>query len=295
MAMGGAAKYFVIVRSEQELLEALDFAKSKRLPWYVVGEGSNLIVSDKGYKGAVIQNKILKFERKGRQITVGAGNNLLKTILKLNKLGLAGLEKMAGIPGTVGGAIYGSAGAYGVEIKDRIVRARVFDGKKFRNLNKKQCLFGYRESIFKKNKSWIITEVVLKMGAGERGKLLKTSREIIKLREKKYQPGLKCPGSFFKNVKLSDLSGKFRKIFLKKIPKEKIMYGKVPSGYLLEEIGARGMRQGSIFVAKHHANLIYNPNGGRAADVLRLARRLKGLVKKKFAITIEEEVQYLGF
>lgn len=294
--MGGAAKFFIEVQTEKELSEALRFAQRRRLSWYVVGGGSNLIVSDKGYRGVVIVNQIREFHHQGNLVKVGAGNELLGFIAKLNGLGLRGLEKMAGIPGTVGGAIYGCAGAYGQEIKDRLLKVRFFDGRKFRSLNKAQCRFGYRTSIFKKRRGWIITEAIFKLGAGEKRKLLVTSRDTIKLRAKKYWPGLLCPGSFFKNIKLSDIKPvRARKAFLEKIDQENIQYGKLPAGYLLEEIGAKGMKQGTIKVASHHANLIFNPGQGRPADVVRLANRLKKLVKKKFEITIEEEVQYLGF
>ena len=322
MAIGGPAKYFLVVKNETELLDALKFAKAKKLPWYVVGEGSNLVVNDRGFQGIIIQNKIPRFDlsptlpRPGEggrmagrgRIVVGAGNNLLKTIFRLNRLGLAGMERMAGIPGTVGGAIYGCAGAYGQEIKDRLVSVQIWDGRKFRNLTKKQCRFGYRESIFKKNKKWIIIEAAFKFknldsvslqrrasGAGmTKSRLMEISRDIIKLREKKYKPGLKCPGSFFKNIKISDIQpATLRQKFVKKIPSARIMYGKVAAGYLLEQVHAKGLRQGDIRVAAHHANLIYNPNGGKSADVRKLARKMKKMIKAKFGIKIEEEVQYL--
>ncbi len=295
MAMGGPASYFIIVKSEKELITALNFAKQKRLPWYAVGEGSNLIVADEGFKGIIIEIRNSKFEIRNEMVTVGAGHNLLSLIHKLNRKGLSGMEKMAGIPGTVGGAIYGCAGAYGQEIKDWLVSVRVFDGQKFRVLSRKQCKFGYRESIFKKRKDWIITAATFRLKNAKKEALLKTSKAIIKLREKKYPPGLKCPGSFFKNIKVSDIMPDIRKKFLRVLPKDKIMYGKVPVGYLLEEVGAKGMRFGKIKVAKHHANLIYNPDGGKASDVKKLAKKLKALVKNIFFVRIEEEVQYLGF
>ena len=115
------------------------------------------------------------------------------------------------------------------------------------------------------------------------------------MREKKYWPGLKCPGSFFKNIKLSEISSNARKRILSIIPKEKILYGKLPAGVLLEEVGAKGIHQGTIRVADHHANLIYNPGGGKAADVKKLAQNLRKLVKTRFGVIIEEEVQYLDF
>ena len=137
LSVGGPAKYFLAVKTEADLLRAMGFAKQKNLPWYMLGEGSNMVVSDKGYPGVIIQNQIQKFERRGNLVTVGAGNNLLKFILKLDKLGLSGMERMAGIPGTVGGAVYGCAGAYGQEIKDRLAAVRFFDGKKLKSFTAK--------------------------------------------------------------------------------------------------------------------------------------------------------------
>jgi len=312
MAIGGPAKFFVAVKSESELVAAIQTAKAAKLKWCVLGEGSNLIVADKGYEGVVIQNKIQKFDLspnplsispyphlrrgRGRKVTIGAGNNLLKTIIKLDQLGLSGLEKMAGIPGTVGGAVYGCAGAYGQEIKDNLLKVRFFDGRKIREFSRERCRFGYRTSIFKKNKDWIIVAAVFRFETGAPARLLEASRKIIKLRAIKYPPGLRCPGSFFKNIKLVDLRPvSARNSFVKKLPHEKIMYGKVPVGYLLEAAGAKGIRSRGIRVAAHHGNLIYNAGRGRAKDVRDLAARLKALVKKEFGITIEEEVQYLGF
>ena len=286
MAIGGPASYFVTAKTERDLEQALEFARKSRLPWYVVGEGSNLIVSDKGYRGVIIQCQILNVKFQKNIVTVGAGYNLLKLIWQLDKLGVAGMERMAGVPGTVGGATYGCAGAYGQEIKDHLVSVRFWDGRRFRDLSRRQCQFSYRFSVFKKHKNWIIVSAAFRLPQGNPKELLKISRDTIKLRAKKYWPGLKCPGSFFKNLLVSDI----------KVPRELsdlVVYRKLPAGVLLERVRAKGMRQGNIQVAGHHANLIYNPGGGTAADVKKLARKLQTLVKKKFGIIIDEEVQYL--
>ncbi|MDO8574776.1 MAG: FAD-binding protein, partial [bacterium] len=145
--IGGPAKYFFIARNEKNLIKVIKWAGKNKVRWYVVGEGSNFIPGDKGFNGLIIKNQIKNFQKTGNKICVGAGNNLLEFILKVNKLGLAGMEKMAGIPGTVGGAIYGCAGAYGQEIKDCLVGVRIYDGKTTRWLSKNQCRFNYRESI----------------------------------------------------------------------------------------------------------------------------------------------------
>lgn len=293
IGMGGLAKFFVIVRTESELLRALGLAKKLALPWYVLGEGSNVVVSDRGFRGLIVRNYIEKYEHKKSLVRVGAGDNLLKFIFQLDVYGFEGMERMAGIPGTVGGAIYGCAGAYGQEVQDHLVSVRVFDGRRFRNLTKKQCRFGYRSSVFKKRKNWIITEAAFRFDSKPPQTLLKISRDIIKLREKKYKPGLKCPGSFFKNIKLADLTAKSAGQLQKKVEAEAVKFGKLPSGYLLDRVGAKGMREGRVAVAGHHGNLIYNLGGGRARDVKKLSTRLKALVKKQFGIIIDEEVQYL--
>jgi len=162
-------------------------------------------------------------------------------------------------------------------------------------LTSAECRFGYRTSIFKKHKDWIILEATFKLDHNDRGVLQEISQDIVKKRAIKYPPGLRCPGSFFKNIKLSDLPAPERQSLLRKIPKERVTYGKVATGYLLQQSGAKGLREGRVAVAGHHGNLIYNPGGGTARDVKKLAERLRKLVKNKFHVTIEEEVQYLGF
>lgn len=291
MGLGGPARYFVAVKTEKGLQEALKWAKGRHLPVYVVGEGSNLVPSDKGFPGLIIQNQIQDFKRDGNVVRTGGGNNLLHLVFRLNKLGLAGMERMAGIPGTVGGAVYGCAGAYGQEIKDCLVSVRFFDGKKFRIISKAQARFFYRSSIFKEHKNWVITSVVFKLKRGSG--LDRISRDTIKLREKKYWPGLKCPGSFFKNIKLDELPESKRRHILKQIPEEEIKYNKLPSAVLLEAVNAKGTGEGAIKVASHHANLIYNSGRGTSAQVKKLAVKLKRLVKKKYSVKLEEEVQYM--
>src|SRR3989344_8292062 len=150
----GPAKYFFTAHKEGDIPQALAWAKQNKVKWFILGEGSNLVPSDLGFDGLVIKNEIRHFDVKDGnsiKVTVGAGENLLKFILKLNRLGLCGMEKMAGIPGTVGGAIYGCAGAYGQEIKDCLKKVKIFDGR-IRSLSNKQCKFTYRGSIFKKKK-----------------------------------------------------------------------------------------------------------------------------------------------
>ncbi len=305
--IGGPAKYFVEVKSERELIKAINWAKNKprrfgrgsdrnvgEIKWLVIGEGSNLVPSDKGFNGLIIKNKISNLEVNKEQVTVGAGHTLLKLINNLNRLGLSGIEKMAGIPGTVGGAVYGSAGAYGQEIKDKIKEVKVFDGTKTFWISNQKCNFGYRNSIFKRKKDLVIVAVKLKLEKTEPKELIGISKEIIKMRGKKYPRTLLCPGSFFKNIVIEKIRPiSLRNNFLSKIPKDKINHGKVTAGYLLESVGAKSMKSGKIKVAEYHGNLIYNMGDGKYADIINLTNILKDKVKKKFGIVLEEEVQYI--
>jgi len=292
--IGGMAKFFTNIKSEKELMEIIKWAKKNKVKWFVVGEGSNLIPNDNGFEGLVVKNEINEFKTKDNKVFLGAGNNLLKSIFKLNRLGIAGMEKMAGIPGTVGGAIRGSAGAYGQEIKDNIVRVKVYDGNKIFWLSKKQCHFAYRESIFKKNKNWVILVAEFKFKKRKSKKLSKISNAIIKLRQQKYWPDLLCPGSFFKNIVIKNIKPlSLKKKLLSRIPENKVTHGKVSAGYLLETIGSKGMGYGNIKVAKHHGNLIYNTGKGKSSEITKLAEILKNRVRKKFGISLEEEIQYL--
>jgi len=293
MNIGGPARYFVAVKNTQELEDALSFAKENGLHWHLVGEGSNIIPADEGFNGLIIKSELNSLNINNTRTIVGAGHSLSAFVRALNEKGLSGMERMAGIPGTVGGAIYGNAGAYGQEIKDTIVSVRYFNGEAFTELPVAEMAFGYRTSMFEKRKDWTITEAVFELQKGEIAKLQKISDEIIKTRQKKYKPGIKCPGSFFKNIVLANLPEDERVALIKKVPKEKIVYGKIPSGYLLEAAGARNIRMGGIAVADFHGNLIYNTGTGTAADVKALSQKLKALVREKFGIELEEEVQYL--
>lgn len=298
MRVGGTARYFIRATTENQLMKAIREAERIRLAWVVIGEGSNIIPPDQPLNALVIKNEINHVRQRGTRVTVGSGTSLLAFIHALNARGWAGFEKMAGIPGTVGGAVYGSAGAYGQEIKDHLLRVKIFDSPPragaVRWLSKEECRFGYRTSIFKKKKRWVILEAEFEVSHQESNMLQKTSRDIIRLREQKYRPGLRCPGSFFKNILLSDIRpAQLRRQFLDRIKPQMIQYGKVPAGYLLESVGAKGMREGGIAVAEHHGNLVYNRGKGTAGEIKRLAEILKTKVEKVFGIRLEEEVQYL--
>ena len=289
LGIGGPARYFVEVKNEKDLLYLIKRAVKLEVRHFVIAGGSNLLVSDKGFKGLVIKNSIEGIKITGDTVTVKSGTGLQEFIDFVIDKGFSGIETMSGIPGSLGGAIFGNAGAYGQTISDCLVRVKVFNGKNITWISKKKCGFDYRESNFKRN-GFIILETEFKFTKGDTKTLRRKADEIIKIRKQKYPPGIKCPGSFFKNIEANKLSNKI----LSKIPKDKIVFGKVPAGYLLEKVGAKGQQKGKIKIADYHGNLVINLGNGLASDFYSLAFDYALKVEKKFGIKLVPEVQLIG-
>lgn len=292
LRIGGPIKYFCPAFSEQDILHLIERAGSEKISYLIIGGGSNLLVSDNGFNGYVIQNLISGVSKNDEVLEVGAGTDLQELVWWSNKHGLSGFEKVAGIPGSVGGAVYGNAGAYGQVISDNIIWVNVLDPEtsEIKKLTKEECGFGYRDSGFKKTKN-IILNIGFSTSNGTTEQLMATSNEIVKTRMQKYPPGIACPGSFFKNIEVD----KVEKKVLERIPAGKILFGKIPAGWLVEEVGVKGMVKGDVEIASWHGNLFVNKGRGKAADFLYLAKICWEKVKERFDITLEPEVQMIGF
>ncbi len=290
LCIGGPAKKFVSVKSQSELLEATGYAKQNNLDYLIIGDGSNLLISDAGFDGLVIKNEIIGISE-SCGVNVKSGTSLQDLVDFTIQKGLSGLQRLTGIPGTVGGAIYGNAGAYGQTISDHITQVSVLDTnnltiKQFNNLD---CSFAYRDSIFKKN-HYVILEVSFKFEQVDPQILQQEAQEILSKRLIKYPHVIKCSGSFFKNLIAAEIPAEL----LKNISPEKIMYGKLPAGALLEEVGARGQKLDGIEIATYHANLFINNGTGTAKAFYNLAKTYAQKVKEKFGITLEPEVQLVN-
>ncbi len=289
--IGGPAAVLAEAGSEEAFAAALQLVQSSGAPYGVIGSGTNLIVSDSGFDGIILRLTAHAIGREGPLIHAQAGAELQALVDYSIEQGLRGLETMTGIPGSVGAAVYGNAGAYGHSINERVQRVRFLDGSSVRAFNAAECRFSYRESIFKRNKNWFVLSVELSMTPADSADLRKTSDEIFQIRLAKYPLDMKCAGSIFKNLILAELPESVRR----HIPDRVVREGKAPSAYLLEEVGAKGMRRGGIQVADYHANLIYNSGGGTARELCELIGELKQRVRERFGLDLEEEVQYVGF
>ena len=289
--IGGPADLYVETPFEPSFMMALNIVRASGAEFAVIGGGTNLIVSDAGFRGIVLRFTSGGISSDGRIVRAEAGAELQALVDYTISHGLQGLETMTGIPGSVGAAIYGNAGAYGHSINERVRQVRFFDGATIRMFGNAECEFHYRESAFKRHKDWIMFATELELTPASALELQRTADGILKVRLEKYPATMKCAGSIFKNLILAELPEAVQR----QVPERVIREGKVPSAYFLEQVGAKGIRNGGIRVAEYHANLIYNESQGTARELCEIIADLKSRVQNRFGLTLEEEVQYVGF
>lgn len=288
--IGGPADSYFESSDEAEFVEALREARASGEPFAVLGGGTNVVVSDAGFRGLALRFTGASIGSEGNLVWAQSGAELQALVDFTISRGLKGLETLAGIPGWVGAAIYGNAGAYGRSISESVSSVRFFDGERLREISAVECEFAYRESVFKRRKDWVILSAKLEMQPGDAAELRAAADAILRVRNEKFPPSMKCAGSIFKNLLVAELPPEA----LARTPSEVIREGKVPAAFFLEQVGAKGLSRGAIRVAPYHANLIYNEGGGTARDLRELVAELKNRVRERFGIELEEEIQYLG-
>ncbi|MFW5853192.1 MAG: UDP-N-acetylmuramate dehydrogenase [Patescibacteria group bacterium] len=278
---------YLAVSSFNQVVKILKVVTEEDIPYKIIAGGSNLVLADKLLPYLFIHwQSIEGIEVDGNRIFCSAGVSLKDLVAESLEVGLGGLETLSGIPGSVGGAVVGNAGAYGQSISDHLTAVTFFDGYQLLRLEKKECNFSYRHSLFKKNQG-VVLAAEFQLTPVDKNKLQEISREIIVKREAKYPPGLLCPGSFYKNWPVADLPKEFQ------LPADKIIVGKLPAGWVLEEVGAKGLTVGGVKVADYHGNLIINKGQGTFADVKALDKELRQRVKKRFGLELEPEIRYI--
>jgi len=293
--IGGPAKYFFIAETKENLVKALEVSKKFRLPIFILGGGSNILVSDKGFNGLVVKIQITDIELKANEIFVGGGVMLPKLVNVLLKNSFTGLEWASGVPGTIGGAVYGNAQAFGTKVSDAIDNVEVLDAKtlKTKILPKNQCRFTLKNSIFKKNKNLIIVSVVLKLDKGNGAEIKEKINNYLKHRKTLHPTAFPSAGSVFVNPEIEIKNKKILEKFPELIEFNKNKY--IPSGYLIEKVGLRGKKIGQAQISEKHANFIINLGKAKAKDILALMNLAKKKVKNVFKINLETEVQFVGF
>ena len=270
--IGGPADYFVELGSIEQIRAAIQVCREENLPWFVLGRGSNLLVSDRGYRGVIlsIYKDFQKTEIQGETVTVQAGVLLTTLSGKVLDASLTGLEFASGIPGTIGGAVVMNAGAYGGEMKDIVRKVTVLDQDgEVRTLTCGEMQFGYRTSLAKK-KGYIVLGAELTLKQGEKEKIREEMQTLKAKRIEKQPLEFPSAGSTFKRPE-----GYF-------------------AGKLIMDAGLRGAAVGGAQVSEKHCGFVVNTGNATAADVHELMRQVQGKVQEQFGVHLEPEVRFLG-
>lgn len=270
--IGGPADYFVCPENIEEVQKVVCLCNEMDMPFYLLGNGSNLLVGDKGYRGVIIRlyKQMDKIEVSGTKIKAQAGALLVKVANEACKNGLTGLEFAGGIPGTLGGAVVMNAGAYGGEMKDVLEEVTVLTKEgEILTLNKEELELGYRTSIIGR-KGYIALEVVLRLKEKNADEIRAYMNELREKRVTKQPLEYASAGSTFKRPE-----GHF-------------------AGQLIEQAGLRGFQVGDAQVSEKHCGFVINRGQATAKDVMDLMREVSAKVEEKFGVTLEPEVKRLG-
>ena len=285
--IGGEARYFCEVSSEDELREALQWARGTTVPFVILSGGTNVLVPDEGIQGLVIHMVCREHSFAGTELDADAGCTLLPLIREASQKGLGGWEKLAGIPGTIGGAIRGNAGAFGSEIKDLATKVRALDSEtgEMREFENAVCDFSYRHSFFKDHPEWIVTRVVLQLQKIDAAESAKLAEGTIAERERRHLQNVKAAGSYFMNpvapANVVELFEKDKAVVSRG--------GRVPAGWLIEKAGMKGASVGGAIASLQHPNYIVNQGDATAKDVRELGAKVIAAVEAKFGVTLHEE------
>lgn len=293
--IGGPSDFYLEAKTPEDISTAVAAAQADGLPVFVLGGGSNILVSDAGFRGLVIVYAARAVKVEGTRVIADAGAILFSLVKTSIDAGLTGLEWGAGIPGTVGGAIRGNAGAYGGEIKDNLDTVQAIDltTGELRTFDRTECAFEYRESYFK-GRPWLVTRAVFTLSAGDKAASLAKIKETIDKRRHKQPLEFGNAGSVFKSYVFGE-AAKIPESIRAAVPPEYIGYGRIPAAWIIERVGLKGKKIGGAMISEKHANYFVNTGAATAAEVRELIGYAKIKVKKEMGIELTEEIQYVGF
>ena len=334
LRIGGIARFFVDVTNEDQLREALDFAKARALDIFVLGGGSNVLIADAGFKGVVLHIALdgVSFEAHNNEViaTVAAGENWDSFVNQCIAQNLSGVECLSGIPGKVGGTPIQNVGAYGQDVSETIIKVRAFDRqtKSIVELTNTQCGFGYRSSIFNSTERdrYVVVEVTFRLKKNgepalrypdlqkhfETSKAPPTLAEvraaILKIRASKAMvitpndPDCQSVGSFFKNPiviaeKFAEIKKAAKKLQLKEVPHFPAADDKIkiPAAWLIEQAGfVKGYSRGRVGISSKHTLALINKSNATADEMLTLMRRIQEEVNKRFGVALLPEPIYIS-
>jgi UDP-N-acetylmuramate dehydrogenase len=289
LRIGGDADYFYDAFDIESLAALVIIAQCEGLNHYLLGDGSNICVSDRGVRGLVIRNGCRRV-RAGLQTIVDTGHNFMQLSITAMQSGLSGLEWAVGIPGTVGGALVSNAGAYGGNIVDIVETIEVVENGERKSVSPDWMEFSYRDSRLRRDSSRPATLLgtVLRLTPERKHTVRLRTKDIQRQRMLK-QPWEPSAGSFFKNIHNRELA-----LSMPDLPDVMRERGVVTSAFLIDQSGCKGLRVGHAGVSLKHANFVVNFGHATAADVRAVVQTVRARVYEKFGIELEEEVLYVG-
>ncbi len=281
--IGGPVQFMVEVQETEKLVALLNYLMGEGVPYFVLGGGSNLLWQDDEWEGVVIKIETRKMQLEGQEIMAEAGAAFAAMVMLAVQNNLAGLEWAAGMPGSVGGAVRGNAGAMDSDTSRSLEKIEVWRDGEIIILKPEDCEYGYRDSAFKRN-----TDVVLrawfKTTPGDKIALMQTMQATIKGRNGKY-PASPSAGSFFKNIDVSAWTGDKTKL-----PEQFLKSGKIPAGWINEQNGLKGFAVGGAKVSDEHGNFLINYDKATQSDVLGVVEEVQKRVYDTFKTELEPEV-----
>lgn len=295
LRVGGAARWFWAASDVEQLARVLGVCAQAHIPYLFIGHGSNLLMSDRGYDGLVIQNRC-KHTQIGTETQAESGVSFGSLFAQTARAGLAGLEWAIGIPGTVGGALVSNAGAYRGNIGPLVQSVRVFQDGEDTTVGPEWMEFSYRDSRLRRlaeageqiGRTVILSCTLRFAEQGDPDAIMARAKEYQAQRRAK-QPYAPSAGSFFKNVVDKNLAAR-----VPGLSPGMREAGVVPAGFLIEACGLKGLREGGAEASAKHANFLINAEGATASDLRRLAETLKVRVHEQFGVSLCEEVLYVG-
>lgn len=289
--IGGPAQYFVSVETLDGHVALMRYLDGAGIPYMILGGGSNMLASDQGFEGVVLHPAYQEIRREGSLIFADAGALTVSVARFSMKEQLTGFEWGVGVPGTIGGAVRGNAGAMGFDMSDSVERVFVYQNGEVRELSLGECEFGYRTSAFKVS-GGVVLRVVLKLEPTEDTELLKHALEYLMYRNSTQPQGHASTGCIFQNPD----TGRYREQLIEHFDKysEKVQkflsIGKISAGWLIEQAGLKGLQVGGALISDQHGNFIVNTGNATADDVRQLIAQIKTVVYEKFGIELEEEI-----
>lgn len=289
LRVGGPADFFLLATETDIFAEVAALGQRYGLPLFLLGEGSNVCVSDRGMRGLVLKNACQQVEL-GVITRVDAGHNFMRLFVKTMRAGLSGLEFAVGIPGTVGGALVSNAGAYRANICDLVQEVEVVEAGERKRVGPEWMEFSYRDSRLRRagGKPAALVGVTLRLTPASKTQIRLKAKDIQMQRILK-QPWEPSAGSFFKNVNDHGLAES-----LPTLPAPMKQAGVVPAAYLSEACGCKGFAVGGAAISPKHANFIVNRGNATAEDIRTVAETVKARVQERFGVRLEEEVLYVG-